>query len=130
MVASECTDRQLIELTERLDPQRMRPNEDQFLRSIQTRDFLTPKQLSWLESILEKHGVLDVDPNGARGRTKQAVNGLRAAGWRPQPALPAAPTRLGGTPDFVLRERAASEQPKLPFDLPEFITGQVDELDF
>lgn len=128
MVANDCTDRELIDLTEHLDPARMRSNEDQFLRDIQNRQTLTPKQRSWLESILEKHGVLEQDPHGLKGRTRAALQDLRAAGWTPTQRQP--PARLGGTPDFVKREQAAQLKQPLPFDLPEFIAGQVDEPDF
>ena len=105
MFGESLPDRVLIDLTERLEPLAMKPHEDKFLRNIQNNLTLSPKQRSWLLSILETHGVLAAPPAG-RARPPQPPppppRETRLVGF-PEPVLAGPPRRLGGIPAVATR---------------------------
>ena len=110
MFGDDLPDRVLIDLTERLEPSTMRSHEDKFLRQIQNNTTLSPKQRSWLLSILETHGVLKAPPAG-RARPPQPPpppRETRLVGF-PEPVLAGPPRRLGGTPAAATRSQTFDE---------------------
>lgn len=114
MFGDDLTDRQLIDLTEQLDPSAMRPHEDKFLHNIQNSIALSPKQRSWLLSILETHGVLEV-PVGGRVAQKQTrpeppPRETKLTGFsQPRVAHALPPGRLGGVPAAATRSPTFNE---------------------